>query len=220
LYCFDKPRTLAFYICTAQVEAVKQVFREPAHPTIDIMAQRPEYCSRHTRVHGITPPTMQERHYAGLERPIWVWTAIAPESKLLLSIQADEHTLAMAQAVLHQIAQRLAPGCVPLFLSDGYAHYRTVIVPHFEHSVQPPQRQARGLVPKPRWMPLPALLYAQVCKPCASGASSRCSTAWCRASARCQQGTTQRQRGSRGVIASRGPETDMGTVHRGMQGRA
>jgi hypothetical protein len=70
----------------------------------------------------------------------------------------------MAQAVLHQIAQRLAPGCVPLFLSDGYAHYLTAIVTHFGHWVQPPQRQVRGPAPKPRWMPLPALLYAQVVK--------------------------------------------------------
>ena len=42
--------------------------------------------------------------------PHWVWTAIDPESKLLLSIQVGERTLAMAQAVLHQIAQLLAPG--------------------------------------------------------------------------------------------------------------
>jgi hypothetical protein len=58
----------------------------------------------------------------------------------------------------------LAPGCVPLFLSDRYAHYLTAIVMHFGHWVQPPQRQVRGPVPKPRWMPLPALLYAQVVK--------------------------------------------------------
>ena len=37
--------------------------------------------------------------------PHWVlWTAIDPESKLLLSAQVGERTLAMAQAVLHQIA--------------------------------------------------------------------------------------------------------------------
>jgi len=70
----------------------------------------------------------------------------------------------MAQAVLHQIAQLLAPGCVPLFLSDGYPHYLTAIVTHFGHWVQPPRRQATGPVPKPRWMPLPELLYAQVVK--------------------------------------------------------
>ena len=96
--------------------------------------------------------------------PHWVWTAIDPETKLLLSVQVGERTLAMAQAVLHQIAQLLAPGCVPLFLSDGYPHYLTAIVTHFGHWVQPPRRQARGPAPKPRWMPLPELLYAQVVK--------------------------------------------------------
>jgi IS1 family transposase len=96
--------------------------------------------------------------------PHWVWTAIDPETKLLLSVQVGDRTLAMAQAVLHQITQLLAPGCVPLFLSDGYAHYLTAIVTHFGHWVQPPRRQARGPAPKPRWMPLPELLYAQVVK--------------------------------------------------------
>jgi IS1 family transposase len=96
--------------------------------------------------------------------PHWVWTAVDPKSKLLLSIRVGPRTLAMAQAVLHQIAQLLAPGCVPLFLSDGYAHYLTAIVTHFGHWVQPPQRQGRGPVPKPRWRPLPKLLYAQVVK--------------------------------------------------------
>src|SRR5499433_1278695 len=96
--------------------------------------------------------------------PHWVWTAIDPESKVLLSTQVGAHTLAMAQAVLHQIAQLLAPGCVPLFLSDGYAHYLTAIVTHCGRWVQPPRRQARGPAPQPRWMPLPGLLYAQVIK--------------------------------------------------------
>ena len=75
-----------------------------------------------------------------------------------------DRTLAMAQAVLHQIAQLLAPGCMPLFLSDGNPNYLPAIVSHFGHWVQLPQRQARGPAPKPRWMPLPELLYAQVVK--------------------------------------------------------
>ena len=51
--------------------------------------------------------------------PHWVWTAMDPESKLLLSVQVGDRTLAMAQAMLHHIAQLLAPGCVPLFLATG-----------------------------------------------------------------------------------------------------
>jgi IS1 family transposase len=98
------------------------------------------------------------------QSPRWVWTAIDPESKLLLSTQVGPRTLAMAQAVLHQIAQLLAPGCVPLFLSDGNPNYLPAIVSHFGHWVQPPRRQTFGPAPKPRWMPWPELLYAQVVK--------------------------------------------------------
>ena len=98
------------------------------------------------------------------QSPRWVWTAMDPESKLLLSVQVGERTLAMAQGMLHQITQLLAPGGVPLFLSDGYVHYLTAIVTHFGHWVQPPGRQSRGPAPRPRWMPLPGLLYAQVIK--------------------------------------------------------
>jgi hypothetical protein len=96
--------------------------------------------------------------------PHGVWTAIDPESKVLLRVQVGERTLAMAQAVLHHITQLWAPGCVPLFLSDANPHYLPAIVAHFGHWVQPPRRQAQGPTPKPRWMPLPALLYAQVVK--------------------------------------------------------
>jgi IS1 family transposase len=96
--------------------------------------------------------------------PHWVWSAIDPESKLLLRVQVGERTLMMAQAMLHQLTQLLAPGCVPLCLSDGYPHYLTAIVTHFGRWVQPPRHQTTGPAPKPRWTPLPALLYAQVIK--------------------------------------------------------
>jgi transposase-like protein/IS1 family transposase len=98
------------------------------------------------------------------QSPRWVWTAMEPESKLLLSTQVGDRGLAMAQAVLHQIMQLLAPDCIPLFLSDGNPNYLPAIVSHFGYWVQPPRRQNRGPWPKPRWMPLPGLLYAQVVK--------------------------------------------------------
>ena len=94
----------------------------------------------------------------------WVWTAIDPESKLLLTIDVGDRTLAMAQGVVHQVAQVLAPDCVPLFLTDGFKEYTTALLTHFGQWVHPPRRQAPGPVPKPRWMPLPSLLYAQVVK--------------------------------------------------------
>jgi hypothetical protein len=93
--------------------------------------------------------------------PPWVWVAMELESKLLLTIDVGERTLAMAQRVLHQVALLLAPDCVPLFLSDGYKEYLTALVTHFGHWVQVPRHQVTGLAPKPRLMPRPELLYAQ-----------------------------------------------------------
>src|SRR5882762_9808921 len=54
--------------------------------------------------------------------PQWVWAAIDPVTKLFLTIDVDDRTLAMAQRVVHQVVQVLAPGCVPLFLTDGFKH--------------------------------------------------------------------------------------------------
>src|SRR6266487_2496196 len=96
--------------------------------------------------------------------PHWVWTAMDPVTKLLLAIDAGERTLAMAQGVVHQVVQMLAPGCVPLFLTDGFREYITALLTHYGQWVQPERRQATGPAPKPRWMPLPQLLSAQVVK--------------------------------------------------------
>jgi len=67
----------------------------------------------------------------------------------------------MAQRMVHQVVQVLAPGCVPLFLPDGLKEYRTALLSHVGSWGQPARRQAPGPVLKPRWMPLPELLYAQ-----------------------------------------------------------
>src|SRR5262245_36380120 len=96
--------------------------------------------------------------------PQWVWTAMDPETKLLLVIEVGTRTLAMAQRVLHQVAQCLAPACLPLFLTDGYKEYATALLTHCGQWAQPPRRQATGPHPQPRWLPLPQLLYAQVVK--------------------------------------------------------
>jgi transposase-like protein/IS1 family transposase len=100
-----------------------------------------------------------------LERsPYWVWTAMDPKSKLLVVVDVGCRTLAMAQRVVHQVSRVLAPGCVPLFLTDGLKDYATALLSHFGHWIQPERRQDKGPRPKPRWMPLPELLYAQVVK--------------------------------------------------------
>ena len=66
-----------------------------------------------------------------LERsPQWVWVAMDPESKLLLTIAVGDRTLAMAPRVVHRVAQVLAPDCAPLLLTDGFREYLTALLTH------------------------------------------------------------------------------------------
>src|SRR5262249_55204124 len=96
--------------------------------------------------------------------PYWVWTVMDATSKLLLMVDVGRSTMAMAQRVEHQVTQMLAPGCVPLCVTDGLTDYATALLTHFGQWRQPERRQDKGPWPKPRWMPLPELLYAQVVK--------------------------------------------------------
>src|SRR5712691_3279044 len=96
--------------------------------------------------------------------PHWVWAAIDPVTKLLLTVAVGDRTLALAQHVVHQVVQVLAPGCMPLCLTDGFKEYTTALLTHDGQWAQPARQRAQGPAPKPRWMPLPGLLYAQVIK--------------------------------------------------------
>ncbi len=96
--------------------------------------------------------------------PRWVWTAIDPVSKLWLAVSVGERTQAMAQRLVHQVVDRLASNGRPLFITDGFKEYATALLTHFGQWVQSPRRQAKGPAPKPRWLPQPTLLYAQVIK--------------------------------------------------------
>ena len=80
-----------------------------------------------------------------LERsPHGVWTAMDPESKVLLTIAVGNRTLAMAQHVVHQVAQVLVSACVPRLLTDGFKESMTALLAHFGQWVQPTRRQAPG----------------------------------------------------------------------------
>jgi IS1 family transposase len=96
--------------------------------------------------------------------PHWVWTAMDPVSKLIVAWDVGPRTQAMAQRLVHQVTQVLAPDCAPLFVTDGFREYLIALVTHYGQWMQPERRQTKGPQPKPRWMPLPELLYAQVVK--------------------------------------------------------
>ena len=89
-----------------------------------------------------------------LERsPYWVWTAMDPQSTLVVVVDVGPRTLVMAQRVLHQLVRGLAPGCVPLCVTDGCKEYKMAILRHLGQWVPPARRQDKGPRPKPRWLP-------------------------------------------------------------------
>lgn len=94
----------------------------------------------------------------------WVWAGMDPVSKLMLGYVVGDRSQACAQLLIHMIANLLAPGCVPVFFSDGWSAYGTALLTHFGHWIETPRRHKRGAPPKPRWQPLPELHYAQVVK--------------------------------------------------------
>jgi IS1 family transposase/transposase-like protein len=96
--------------------------------------------------------------------PHWVWVAMDPVCKLILAVDVGDRTLALAQRLVHQVTQVLAPECAPLFLTDGFREYLTALVTHYGQWIQPERRQGKGRWPKPRWMLQPRLLYAQAVK--------------------------------------------------------
>src|SRR6266700_734517 len=148
------------------VEAAEQLQAFSRHVLHDVRVRQVQLDELFARLSAVKAREVSAAEAsARLERsPQWVWVALDPESKLLLALDVGNRTLAMAQRVVHQVAQVLAPDCAPLFLTDGLRESMTALLTHYGHGVQPPRRQAQGPAPKPRWMPLPHLLYAQVVK--------------------------------------------------------
>src|SRR5262252_6514155 len=146
------------------VEAAEQLQAFSSYFLCEVHVQQLQLDELSTVVSAVKAGEMREEEaIRRLSRsPQWVWTAIDPESKLLLVLAVGPRTLAMAQTVVHHVKRVLALGCVPLFLTDGFKEYRTALLAHFGHWVQPERRQAQGPTPQPRWRPLPPLLYAQV----------------------------------------------------------
>ena len=96
--------------------------------------------------------------------PHWVWVAMEPVTKLVLTVEVGARTLTMAQCVVPHLVQVLAPDYMPLFLTYGFREYLAALVTPYGHWGQSEHPQAKRPMPKPRWLPRPGLLYAQVIK--------------------------------------------------------
>ncbi len=88
----------------------------------------------------------------------WLWVACDARTKLIPAFALGPRTQALADQLIHELARRLAPGCLPVFSSDGLALYFYALTAHFGEWVQTAGARRRV------WTVAAQLLYAQVIK--------------------------------------------------------
>jgi IS1 family transposase len=89
---------------------------------------------------------------------VWVWTAIAAQSKLIFAVHVGGRTTEDACELIHQVWERLKEGCFPVYTSDGLNQYFYALTAHFGQWTKPPRAR------KWHWVPDARLQYGQVRK--------------------------------------------------------
>jgi IS1 family transposase len=93
----------------------------------------------------------------------WVWVAFAPVWRLVLAFVIGKRNQESANLLLDRVAY-VTDDQIPFFTSDRLPEYRTALLHAYGMWYQPQRQGNRGRYPKPRRIPLPGLLYAQVVK--------------------------------------------------------
>ena len=62
---------------------------------------------------------------------LWLWVAIDPLSKIIPVLRLGSRTQDTAHRLIHDLSSRLAPGCIPIFTSDGLKLYFYALTAHF-----------------------------------------------------------------------------------------
>ena len=97
------------------VEAAEQMRAFSQHVLHDVRVQQVQLDELFALLSAVQAGTVSAAEaIERLERsPQWVWAAMDPESQLLLALDVGERTRAMAQRVIHHVAQVLAPDLCP-----------------------------------------------------------------------------------------------------------
>ena len=91
---------------------------------------------------------------------LWLWLAIDPRTKILPVLHLGPRTQHMAHLLIHSLRERLAPGCLPLFTSDGLNLYFYALTAHFGQWLQVVRRGRKVS----QWQVVAGLIYGQVKK--------------------------------------------------------
>jgi hypothetical protein len=82
-----------------------------------------------------------ERAEAG---DMWDHTAIAADSKLIVSLVVGKRTQAQTTALVHDAKQRLRPGHLPAIFTDAYEGYESAILEAFGRRYPAPNHSTTG----------------------------------------------------------------------------
>ncbi len=124
---------------------------------------------------GVHSATLHDRWFRGLYLPhlqldelrtrlrrrthvLWLWLAVDPLTKIIPVLQLGARTQDAAHRVVHDLRQRLAPDCLPVFTSDGLNLYFYARTAHFGQWGTASGRRAR------QWQVADDLIYGQVKK--------------------------------------------------------
>jgi len=91
---------------------------------------------------------------------LWLWLAIDARTKILPVLYLGPRTQHAAHMLIHSLRQMLAPGCLPLFTSDGLNLYFYALTAHFGQWLEVGQRGCNVR----RWQVAVGLIYGQVKK--------------------------------------------------------
>ena len=94
----------------------------------------------------------------GAAEVAWLWVACDARTKLIPAFALGPRTQALAHQLVHELSQRLATGCLPVFASDGLALYFYSLTAHFGQWIQAADQRRR------HWQVAAGLLYAQLIK--------------------------------------------------------
>ncbi|MDQ5853858.1 MAG: integrase core domain-containing protein [Chloroflexota bacterium] len=89
---------------------------------------------------------------------VWLWVAVDPRTKIIPVLQLGARTQEAAHRVVHDLQQKLAPGCIPVFTSNGLNLYFYALTAHFGQWVASVGRRAH------QWQVDLNLIYGQVKK--------------------------------------------------------
>jgi IS1 family transposase len=103
---------------------------------------------------------LDELHTRVRRRPQvrWLWLAVDPLTKLIPVVHLGVRSQASAHTIVHDLQQRLAPDCLPVFTSDGLNHYFYALIAHFGQWMDGVGRR------RCQWQVAPDLIYGQVKK--------------------------------------------------------